>query len=289
MTERTSLTSEDINFAGRGYPVDREKDSSLPYGINANRLTYTEIDLSTARNNAEINISGNVLAIFGSSSALSWAEIRLDEYGSSGILARDGLVITGVAFRKLWLTHDAQRGMRLRIMHGVDPQVRFNVVPPPAITPSMAHNAGYGHIAGRNVNASVGQVGALALVNPAGSGVFARVHRILCVTDYYIGRITDPENMNTPLTFTPHSTNFVETGLTANLRETSQLVLHYGYDPTTLEDLFIDTSNLTGREMFYDTSISLAPGDHISIRHPSANTLVRAEFTWYELPLRLVQ
>lgn len=123
MAGRTIIGPTGNNPLGSGYgpiyPVDGNPGAVPRYADNRGRFHTIKIDLSVARNNERLKVTGNVLWAITASDLTAALNIKMNEQISEGIDYAQGLVISGAQFDQLFLTNAAQAGKSITLFYGV--------------------------------------------------------------------------------------------------------------------------------------------------------------------------
>lgn len=288
-----------VRLSGVGMPVPDEGRAPLPFGANAQSVRYRRIDLTTARTRARISIgAANCIAIFGSTGPVAYALASFGERDEDKIPLREGLILRGVSFRELYLTHIAQPDQFLGVLTLVDPGASFDLQVPSPITPLMAHRSGLGFSNIINTGANVAEYGATVLVNALGSDWVAYLHDansssgggrlgIVAITN---AAITGAGNMAVTAGISTHG-NYIR-GVSGNQRA-NQVPLYNGTHTTVIgladRMAMVSTFNTEPAGTVHGDIYPVLPGFHMGMHEGAANNAVNHWLSWFELPLELVK
>lgn len=106
---------------GNRFPVPHEGSSPLPFGRDQSTVRKIRFDLSAARSNEEINLTGNVFWVIAASALGELAQVSFNEVFSGGdaLPVGQGLYISGIKFSKIYLTNTAQAGAYIDVVYTV--------------------------------------------------------------------------------------------------------------------------------------------------------------------------
>lgn len=297
-----SRTADDLaNLGvGRGEPVSPQGQSPLALGTNANAIRFTKIDLTAARTNVKLPLAGNVIAGYGSSAPLAYAQVSLRPDNEDKVTVRDGLILRGVPFTELRMTHVAQPQQYLGLITAVDARGIFDLQLPPPITLSTLHQSGWGFQRRRFVSGVLAENAVLAIANNTdpvtgwvgilhGSSLSSGQHRVIMAATN--AALEAEANMQAELATSLLSTfaNYGQGDVTN--RRLPQMTVLFG---TTALGRFADgafsDSDGSGRYPGWthsgDMEIVL-PGYHAAWRHTTTNTSLIVNVHWAELPITL--
>lgn len=129
--------------ASRRYPVPYEGDASKGFGRFNNRIAVVTLDLSAARQRAEIKIGGTFLWAYRAS--VGSAEIFVnfnDDNPDAGVSFREGTALRGAAFGRIYVTHTAQAGVTLSLAYAVEQFENIEIVNPGSVVSNVGLTKG---------------------------------------------------------------------------------------------------------------------------------------------------
>ncbi len=109
-----------MRTAGHHLPIAAIATAPAEFAQNAPRLQTVTIDLSNARQQERLKITGTFIWAVKASQSGSNLTIQFNEQAGQGIEFSEGLSIGGQPFGQLFLTNTPQAGQSLTLVYGVE-------------------------------------------------------------------------------------------------------------------------------------------------------------------------